>query len=166
MVIGIGGVSRAGKSTLAEKLKKHFEKSKKSVEIFCQDKYVKPVISLPQVDGFPDWERPSTIKWDALISALERSSADVKIVEGLFAFYAASIRSVYGKKIFVDIERSTFESRKSKDKRWAEEPEWYANHVWKSYLKYGQRKGPEDEYMTVSGEIDFNIKKVVTDLDL
>ncbi|MEQ8239383.1 MAG: hypothetical protein RIA69_09225 [Cyclobacteriaceae bacterium] len=166
MIIGIGGVSRAGKSTLAEKLKKYFEKSRKSVHIFCQDDFVKPVISLAMVEGVPDWERPSTIKWDNLMSAMERSKADVKIVEGLFAFYAASIRSEYDKKIFVELERTTFESRKSKDKRWAEEPEWYANHVWKSYLKYGQRKGPEEEYITVSGEVDFNIKKVVTDLEL
>ena len=47
MIIGIGGVSRAGKSTLAEKLKVHLEKAGKSVDIFCQDEYVKPKISIP-----------------------------------------------------------------------------------------------------------------------
>jgi len=164
MIIGIGGVSRAGKTTLAEKLKKHFEKSKKTVQIFCQDEYVKPIISLQKVEGFPDWERPSTIKWDALTSAMDRSAADVKIVEGLFAFYAASIRSEYDKKIFVDIDKPTFESRKSQDKRWDAEPAWYASHVWKSYLKYGQKKGPDEDYLTLSGQSDLNMKKILADL--
>lgn len=164
MIIGIGGVSRAGKTMLSEKLKKHYEKNKKSVQVFCQDEYVKSKTTLSKVQGFPDWERPSTIKWDALISAIERSTADVKIVEGLFAFYAASIRTMYDHKIFIEIDKHTFESRRSKEKRWDEEPEWYANHVWKSYLKYGQKKGNAAEYMEVSGIEDFDIKKIVVDL--
>lgn len=161
MIIGIGGVSRAGKTTLAEKLKAHFVKEGKSVEIFCQDEYVKPTMSIPKVQGVPDWERPSTIKWDALTKDVQKSPANVKIVEGLFSFYPASLRVLYDVKIFIEIDKSVFLSRKSEDKRWDEEPDWYAEHVWRSYLKYGQKKGEKKEYLDVSGTEKYEPKKIL-----
>ena len=161
MIIGIGGVSRAGKSTLAEKLKVHLEKAGKSVEVFCQDEYVKPKISIPKVQGVPDWERPSTIKWDSLTNDVQKSEADVKIVEGLFSFYPASLRVKYNAKLFIEIDKEVFLGRKSKDKRWDEEPEWYAEHVWRSYMKYGQKKGDKSEYLDISGEAQYDPKKIL-----
>ncbi|WP_421873300.1 uridine kinase family protein [Marinoscillum sp.] len=162
MIIGIGGVSRAGKTTLAKRLKEHFEKKGKSVDVYCQDEYVKPTISLPKVQGVPDWERPSTIKWDKLLKDVHKSKSDIKIIEGLFSFYPASLRSEYVMKIFVEIEKSTFQERKSKDMRWDEEPEWYAEHVWRSYLKYGQMKGDKEEYIPVSGEQEIDLTQIVS----
>lgn len=161
MIIGIGGVSRAGKTTLANRLKRHFEEQGKSVSVFCQDEYVKPTISLPKVEGVPDWERPSTIKWDKLLRDVQKSESDVKVIEGLFSFYPASLRSEYDLKIFVEIEKDTFKQRKSEDVRWEEEPEWYAEHVWRSYLKYGQMKGDKQEYIPVSGEKEIELKEIV-----
>ncbi|MEQ8470602.1 MAG: hypothetical protein RIC35_05425 [Marinoscillum sp.] len=160
MIIGIGGVSRAGKTTLAERLKAHYEKAGKTVAIFCQDEYVKPKVSLPKVQGVPDWERPSTIKWDNLLRDVQRSEANIKIVEGLFSFYPASLRAQYDLKIFIEIEKPTFQSRKSKDKRWDEEPEWYAEHVWRSFMKYGQMKGDKQEYIPISGEQKIDLKEI------
>ncbi|HCX24924.1 MAG TPA: hypothetical protein DHN29_23620 [Cytophagales bacterium] len=161
MIIGIGGVSRAGKTTLASRLKEHFEKQGKSVSVYCQDEYVKPTISLPKVQGVPDWERPSTIKWDKLLKDVQKADSDVKIIEGLFSFYPASLRSEYDLKIFVEIEKKTFIKRKSDDVRWEEEPEWYAEHVWRSFLKYGQMTGDKQEYIPVSGESTIDIKPIV-----
>lgn len=161
MIIGIGGVSRAGKSTLANRLKAHFEEQGKSATVFCQDEYVKPIISLPKVQGIPDWERPNTIKWDKLLRDVQKSESDIKIVEGLFSFYPASLRSEYDLKIFLEIEKSTFSQRKSKDNRWEKEPEWYAEHVWRSYLKYGQMKGDKQEYIAVSGESAIELQDIV-----
>ena len=161
MIIGIGGVSRAGKTTLANRLKDHFEKQGKSTRVFCQDEYVKPTISLSKVQGVPDWERPSTIKWDKLLKDMQKSGEEVKIIEGLFSFYPASLRTEYDLKIFVQIAKSTFQERKSKDSRWEEEPDWYAEHVWRSFLKYGQMKGEKDEYIPVSGEKVINLKEIV-----
>ncbi|MFY0608170.1 MAG: hypothetical protein JXR10_15735 [Cyclobacteriaceae bacterium] len=161
MIIGIGGVSRAGKTTLSEKIKEHFEKLGRSVAIFCQDNYVKPKISLPKVEGVPDWERPSTIKWESLSRDVERSDAEIKIVEGLFSFYPASLRVLYDVKMFVEIDKETFAERKKNDKRWEEEPDWYAEHVWRSYLKYGQTKGNPSEYVTVNGKSKFDVKAIL-----
>lgn len=161
MIIGIGGVSRAGKTTLADKLKTHFKSERKSVDVFCQDEYVKPTISIPKVQGVPDWERPSTIKWDTLTRDIHKSTADIQIVEGLFSFYPASLRILYDVKIFITIEKDVFLERKSKDKRWDEEPEWYAEHVWRSYMKYGQKKGEKNGYIDVSGSQKFEAEKIV-----
>lgn len=161
MIIGIGGVSRAGKSTLAKRLKEQFEKKGKSTSVYCQDEYVKPTISLPKVQGVPDWERPSTIKWDKLLKDVQKSDTDVKIIEGLFSFYPASLRSEYVLKIFVEISKPTFLKRKTDDSRWEEEPEWYAEHVWRSFLKYGQMKGDKQEYIPVSGETEINLKEII-----
>ena len=161
MIIGIGGVSRAGKTTLANMLATQLKKEGKSVEVFCQDEYVKPKVSIPKVQGVPDWERPSTIKWDTLTSNVQKSKADVKIVEGLFSFYPASLRMEYGTKVFIEIDRDTFRKRRSTDQRWDEEPDWYADHVWKSYLKYGQMKGDKSEYIQLDGRKEFDLKKVL-----
>ncbi len=161
MIIGIGGVSRAGKTSLSEKLKEHFEKQKLSVNLFCQDNYVKPKISLPKVEGVPDWERPSTIKWESISRDVEKSTADIKIVEGLFSFYPASLRVTYDVKMFIDISKETFAARKKNDKRWEEEPDWYAEHVWRSYLKYGQPKGEKSDYITIDGQKKLDVKAIL-----
>ncbi|MEP0366774.1 MAG: hypothetical protein ABJN36_01600 [Cyclobacteriaceae bacterium] len=164
MIIGIGGVSRAGKTTLAKKLEKALTKKKKTVAVFCQDDFVKPKAALSMIDGVPDWERPSTVKWDALTSKIEKSTADVVIVEGLFSFYPASVRALFDKKIFIEIEKPLFEERKSVDKRWDEEPDWYAAHVWKSYMKYGKTKGADEDYIFVDGSKSINVEELLKEL--
>ncbi|REE00553.1 uridine kinase family protein [Marinoscillum furvescens] len=162
MIIGIGGVSRAGKSTLAARLADFFKRNGQTTDIFCQDEYVKPKISIPKVQGVPDWERPSTIKWDKLTKDIEKSTADIKVVEGLFSFYPASLRKMYDLKVFLEISKETFQQRKNTDQRWEEEPDWYAEHVWRSYLKYGQTKGDKGEYMILSGESEVDLLKIVS----
>lgn len=164
MTIGIGGISRAGKTLLAALLKEQFHKEGKTVDVFCQDDYVKPKMSIPKVQGFPDWERPSTIKWDTLTRDLQKSEADVKIVEGLFAFYPASLRVLYDVKLFIEIDRATFEKRRKKDNRWEEEPGWYMEHVWRSYLKYGQMKGDKAEYILIDGIHGFELDEILMSL--
>lgn len=164
MIIGIGGVSKAGKTTLADNLKKAFSKKNRTVDILCQDSFVKLKGALTMIEGVPDWERPNSIKWDSLTSKIEKSSADVIIVEGLFSFYPASIRTLYDKKIFINIEKPLFKERKATDKKWEEEPNWYADHIWKSYQKYGKTKGDDSEYIFVDGSKPIDIPTLLEDL--
>lgn len=163
MIIGIGGVSRAGKTTLAERLKEAFEEQGKQTEVFCQDDFIKPKVSLPKVEGIPDWERPSCIKWDLLTKNIEKSEAEIKIVEGLFSFYPASLRATYDMKIFVDIPKDLFEERRKQDHPWTpeEEPDWYIEHVWRSFKKYGQMKDDQKEYFQVSGENEVDLQHLL-----
>lgn len=166
MIIGIGGASRAGKTTLAKNFIKALDKTKTSVEVIHLSDYTKNVAALSLIDGAPDWERPNTIKWDTVVSKIEKSDADVIIVEGLFPFYPASMRTVYDKKIFIDIDKDTFDSRKSSDVRWQDAPSSYANHVWKGYQKYGKIKGEDKEYIFLDGRYQVDMKMLLRNLEL
>lgn len=166
MIIGIGGASRAGKTELAKNFTKVLDKAKTKVEVIHLSDYTKPVAALSLIDGAPDWERPNTIKWDTVINKIEKSQAEVIIVEGLFPFYPASMRTVYDKKIFIDIDKDTFDSRKSSDPRWEGAAPSYANHVWKGYQKYGKTKGTDKDYIFLDGRYPIDMKMLFRDIEL
>ena len=137
LIIGIGGASMAGKSTLAQKIRNWFPD--KEIVVLCQDDFVHPEKEIPQVNNKTDWERPESVDFDTYIAhVLARSTEfDVVIAEGLFAYADTSLSNLYHKKIFIEIDESTFKNRKSQDTRWGKEPDWYVSHIWESYLKYG-----------------------------
>lgn len=161
MVIGIGGVSRSGKSTLAGKLKNEFEQRGNSVQVLSLDNYVNPKTSLPKIREIPDWEHPESINWGELHEAIDHSTTDILIIEGLFAFYPASFRSRYDHKIFMEIDMETFKKRRSEETRWGKEPAWYPDHVWESYLKFGRIKGDPDEYRVFPGDKPYRTTSIV-----
>lgn len=137
-IIGIGGVSRSGKSTLARKLSAHF--SDKRVCIFDQDDFVKPEAEIPKVQDRTDWEHPASIDVDALVSEIYAAQAhhDLIIVEGLLAFHFDELTRLYDLTIFMQIDFEMFLFRRQKETRWGAEPDWYIRHVWEAHLPYGQ----------------------------
>ena len=142
MITGIGGCSNSGKSALANELRKHFGYDKSVV--LCQDDFVKYSGELPKIDGHTDWEQPSSIKIDEFINAVKENSSvfEYVFVEGLFAFWFDRLNALYDKKLFLELDKATFIKRKKNDYRWGKEPDWYIEHIWNSYLKYG--RPPED----------------------
>ena len=143
MIIGIGGVSMSGKSSLARAIKKHCVRKK--VSILCQDDFIMPLNNMPLIEGKTDWENPASIDFDEFIASVVARDieSDVVIAEGLFAYHDHSLNQLYDKKIFIEIPEPVFYERKKYDKRWEIEPEWYIQHIWPSYLKYGIL--PEDQ---------------------
>ena len=137
MIIGIGGVSRAGKTTLSARLKKRIKG--KTIKILNQDDFVKKN-KLPMIKNHVDWEHPDSIDWKALAKAIStyRSEFDIVIVEGIFAFYHTKITKLYDWAFFVHIPKELSFNRKNKDLRWGKEPQWFIEHIWKSYLLYGR----------------------------
>lgn len=113
MIIGIGGVSRAGKTTLANQLSKRIKG--KTIGILKQDDFVKKD-HLPMIRDHIDWEHPDSIDWKSLLSAIQsyKKKYDLVIVEGLFAFYQGNINACYDRCIFVYIEKDLFWKRKNK----------------------------------------------------
>jgi hypothetical protein len=101
-LIGIGGVSRSGKSKLAHHLEAHF---KDGVKIFDQDQYVK-TSNLPRIKDRIDWEHPATLDWRMLISEVKASKLNEKltIVEGIFAFHSDELNSLYDRGIWLHID--------------------------------------------------------------
>lgn len=136
MKIGIGGVSRAGKTTLAKKISDHFPDQKRV--ILHQDDYINAGYDIPQIQERIDWEVPESIDFVRLKYDFRwlYENVDIVIIEGIFAFYDDQINEMYDKKIFVDLGYKNFIDRKNHDTRWGYEPQWYIEHIWDSYQKH------------------------------
>ena len=155
MIIGIGGVSRAGKTKLARRLQKYFRQQGRSVRLLHQDEFVFPESEIPKVKGRVDWEHPGSIDFSRFRESIVKASQqyDVVIAEGLMAFCDEETNRLYEKCFFVEISKPTFLRRKAADQRWGEEPEWYVEHIWESYLKYGVPVEWPAPVLRLSGEV-------------
>jgi len=165
-LIGIGGVSRAGKTSLAELLAREFRTKKNlTVQLIHQDQCVVPESQLPLISGKPDWEHPTSIDWHRLYILIDRDlrTYDLVIVEGLFAFYDPYIVDQMTYRVFLEISKQLFVQRKRTDLRWGLEPEWYIQHIWRAYLRYG-RPSLTKEYVYLNGARDLNVAAILEEL--
>jgi uridine kinase len=160
MVIGIGGISNAGKSNLARRIKNY--SSSKKVTILCQDDFAMPNEKIPLIRDHIDWECPASIDFvkyeKAVIEAVNNS--DITIIEGIFAFYKESLTKIVNKKIFLTLDRRFFFMRKNIDLRWGKEPDWYVEHIWNNHNKYCKHYIPKDAYKIRAGR-DIDLQKVI-----
>jgi len=161
MIIGIGGSSNSGKSTLANELALHFNNLK--VKILCQDDFVIPYNLRTKINGHVDWEVPSTIEIEKYIEAVKDADKiyDLVICEGLFAFCFSELNKLYNKKIFLKIDKTTFKNRKIKDLRWGKEPDWYIEHIWENHIKYCKMHPLKKNYYIVDASKRISIKDIV-----
>jgi len=162
MIIGIGGVSTAGKSSLAFQLRKHYSKQAK-VKILCQDDFIKPEQNIPRIQNHIDWECPDSINHEMYFQAIQREKKvnDIVISEGLFAFNDERISGLYNKRIFMMISKETFWERKSKDLRWGKEPAWYIEHIWNNYLKFGKIASEHENVLRLQSDTRINFDIVL-----
>jgi len=151
MVIGIGGISRSGKSLIAGKIQDIL--SGRKVQIICQDKYIPKEENIPVIRDEIDWECPESLDFVRFREAILQASKnkDVVIAEGLMAFYDKSIENLYDFKIFVEITEKVFRERKKTDLRWGAFPDWYTDHIWDSYLKYGKIERGRADFLYLDG---------------
>lgn len=162
MIIGIGGVSRAGKTSLALKIKEWLGNS--DVCILHQDEFIQPLDQMPKVEGHIDWEHPNSIDWKALIDRVkvEKEMNKYVVVEGLMVFWSKELLSLMDKKIYLTISKKAFLSRKTLDNRWGNEPVWYIEHIWENHFVYGKLPEKELNILQLDGEasdIDSSTKK-------
>ncbi len=165
MIIGIGSCSNSGKSALAEKLKNHYTDLK--VKVLCQDDFVYRRDYLTTINEHVNWEIPSTIRIDEYIAAVKEADTqnDLVICEGLFAFWFDELNALYNKYIFLEIDKATFFQRKKADWRWGKEPDWYIEHIWQSYLRYGQINLPKANTLFLDSVKEIDILEVVEFVD-
>lgn len=156
MIIGIGGISRSGKTSLAILIKNILEKKGESALILSQDDYVFPESEIPKIKHRVDWERPESIDFQRFKDDILLKSKVFQhvITEGLFDFYDADINALFDARLFVQIHKNTFLKRKSEDKRWGYVPKWFIEHIWKSYQKYGRTilENADTDVLILSGE--------------
>ena len=144
MTIGIAGPSNAGKSGLAQAIALEFDSV--GAVVLCQDDYVFPEDLLPRIRDRIDWELPGTIDFDRLKSDIREAGthSGLVIAEGFLLFCRHDLNILFDKMIFVEISESVFRKRKADDRRWGQEPAWYVDHIWNSFLDYGQPPGGHD----------------------
>jgi nicotinamide/nicotinate riboside kinase len=157
MIIGIAGVSRSGKTTLADLIQKKLIMKGETATVLHQDDFVMPENEIPKIRHRIDWECPQSIDFQRFKSKILEAKKQYKhvITEGLLNFWDADINLLFDKKIFVQISKETFLERRNKEKRWGFEPKWFYEHVWKSHEKYG-KIGLDADTIMLSGEVDFD----------
>lgn len=154
MIIGIGGVSRSGKSLVAQKIKEIF--SGKTTDIICQDDYIPDEKNIPRVRGEIDWECPESLDFLQFKKAIVKAAEQVEIViaEGLMVFYDPSVEQLFDRKIFVEVPEEIFRERKITDLRWGPFPAWYMDHIWRSYLKFGKIAPGRSDVLYLDGTVE------------
>lgn len=160
LIIGIGGISRAGKSSLSNNLLSHFGDRK--VAILHQDDYIKAGYNIPPIKDQIDWEDPESIDFHSLLYDLHwfANTVDILILEGLFAFFDEKINRYFDKRILIEIDFETFMERKKVDDRWGKIPSWYIHHIWSNYFKYGLPPS-RNECLILSGEEELPMQKIL-----
>ena len=162
MIIGIGGISRGGKSFLAKKIKNTLRQQQ--ICILHQDDFVYPKNQIPKIRNHIDWESPLSINYDLFYSSILEAdkNADIVIAEGLFAFYNEKINSLYSARLLVELPKQEFVKRKRRDGRWGYEEDWYIEHIWQSYLYYGKPNFEKSYYYQhIDGSQNFDIAKII-----
>lgn len=160
MIIAIGGVSNAGKSTLATAIQNNLPEL--NIRIVCQDDFVADEKHFPMIHDRPDWEHPTSIDHDGFRqSILEHHTNDtIVIAEGLMVFHDPGILMLFDKGIFIEIDRHIFLHRKNNDLRWGPQPDWYLRHIWDSYLKFGQAEDYTFPLMRIRGDQAFDMETI------
>ena len=132
-IIGIGGMSRSGKTLLAQKLGTHWG-SDRSIVISLDD-YAKPQSLIPTIHGVANWEIPESIDYKKLLKATQEAAQRFEwvIVEGLLVFHNEELNALFDYRLILEIDRSTFIDRRSKEARWGAESPAYLQHVWDEY---------------------------------
>ncbi|MBN2173018.1 MAG: hypothetical protein JW731_02720 [Bacteroidales bacterium] len=161
MIIGIGGVSNSGKSSLAKKIGDLFPD--RSVVIVCQDKFVFSEEQISKINNHTDWEAPSSIDFKSFIDAIQIAAKEYQIViaEGLLVFHDPQVLKLFQKKIFITLSEEAFYERKVNDLRWGREPEWYIKHIWNAYEKFGKISPDEADLLMVDGEKPFEMGNIM-----
>ncbi len=160
MIIAIGGVSTAGKTTLATRLRNHL--NQKRVCLLCQDDYAHPIEKIPRIHDRIDWEHPDSIDHLKLMQSIEaeKQQNDIVIVEGLMIFWHIPTQQLFDKKIYLEISRKSFHLRKGSDHRWGIEPAWYIDHIWDSFIRYGKPES-KSNMLALSGEQSVSLPLVL-----
>ncbi len=167
MIIGIGGCSRSGKTTLAADLVWYFRNQNKRAIAVSQDDFVFRVGDIPLINDRTDWDTPASLNFALMYQTISYLSQyfEVIILEGNFVFTDWNLNQLFDFHLFTQISESTFRQRRAAETRWGVEPDWFISHVWDSFLKFGQPPLVETNLLVVSGEVPFELEKITSFLD-
>jgi len=106
LMIGIGGGTASGKSTLAAGIAQRLEGLK--VEVIGQDRFFKPAADLPpyvspmRQEPWPDYNRPDSFHTEEMFAHCRSlGGMDVAILEGILVLYYPELRELMDIKCYV-----------------------------------------------------------------
>ncbi|NXL85811.1 NRK1 kinase, partial [Alectura lathami] len=152
LVVGLGGVTNGGKTTLAEKLKKMLP----NCDVICQDDFFKPESEVETDErGFKLYDVLDALYMDELVGSIHswlksRTSSGVVtgepqkntevcilIVEGFLLFNYEPLNEVWNRRYFLTLPYEECKRRRStRVYQPADKPGYFDGHVWPMYLKY------------------------------
>ena len=116
VIVGVGGGSASGKSTLADALAEALTERLRQVETFALDRYVREdreagphFVSPSTGERCFDWNHPDACDLGRLVADLDRLASapdapDVLLVEGLMALHFPDLRRRLSLRLFVDLD--------------------------------------------------------------
>jgi nicotinamide/nicotinate riboside kinase len=139
MIVGIGGVSRSGKTHLARQMRADWEAEGYLAKVLHQDDFVRPEAEIPKVRDRTDWECPESMDFDLFFEAIQQAQKnyDHVVAEGILVFYDPRINALFDDRLVMVIDRPTFLHRRARERRWGPEPVWYREYVWECFLRHG-----------------------------
>ena len=110
-VVGIGGGTCSGKSTLTDKLEVMLSKKNKVSVLRMDDYYnwsdMKTIAPITRIE-YPEHNHPDAVDMDNLykkfIETITDNNNDIVLLEGIFSFYFDQLRDKLDLKIFVDLK--------------------------------------------------------------
>jgi len=167
IIVGIGGATRSGKSSLARDL--CLELGIDFNTIIPQDKSWKAPWERPTNEFGINMEVPEAVDWERLKSWIEASlSKKEKVtlkrkhevldshpqkyifVEGFLIYSQPSIIKLLNKKIFLSISKETCFKRRMATK--FTKPEIFSELIWPNYVKYNSNVCEMDDVLILNGE--------------
>jgi len=154
--IGIGGVSRAGKTSLSNYIESLYPN--KSTCLIEMDQFVKDEADIPMVKDHTDWEHPISVDFERIKATLEEAlyQYDIVITEGILIFHSKELNQLFDKRVFINVPKTVFYKRRKEETRWGSEPDWYLDYVWESYLKYGKLNDLDNKTLYIYGTEDWS----------
>lgn len=153
-VIGIGGATRSGKSSLARSLCSYF---KSPVPLICQDRFLRwpfPKRNLGGVE-YDDFEDPAVHDYSSLSREIRNSVLEARflsfsrgvlsavvVVEGFLLFHqnkdavTSGIIELLDVMIYLEVSKKTCKTRRMNSTVVSEE--YFEMVLWPSFLKYGK----------------------------
>ncbi|XP_059512911.1 nicotinamide riboside kinase 1 isoform X4 [Myotis daubentonii] len=149
-VIGIGGVTNGGKTTLAKNLQKHLP----NCSVISQDDFFKPPSEIEtDKNGFLQYDVLEALNMEKMMSTIscwmqsprhspvstERNTEDVPIliIEGFLLFNYKPLETIWNRRYFVTIPYEECKRRRSmRVYEPPDSPGYFDGHVWPMYLKH------------------------------
>lgn len=149
IVIGIGGVSSSGKSSITNALREHLlhihdnSTDRINVDVFHQDDYY-----IETDDPSQDWECPEIIDNNTLLlhilkwknenhhSTTKHYLHEILFVEGFLVSSVPSILEQCDFTFFLLVSKSICKERRFSRDSWIRDNPSYFEHVWNRYLHY------------------------------